>query len=201
MVKSSPILTHFREHDPVLFSVFTSAPELVTASPPRAYFESLCRTIIGQQLSTTVADVIYGRFAALFGKKAITPKAVLATSDESLRRIGMSGAKVRFVKDLAAKVANKEIILSALTTMGEEEVIATLTRIKGVGPWTAEMFLMFTLGREDVFSFGDLGLKRAIQELYKLKHEPSVAYMQKLSRKWSPYRTYAALALWDFKDR
>lgn len=201
MVKSSPILTHFREHDPVLFSLFTSPPTPLSAEPPQAYFESLCRTIIGQQLSTTVADVIYGRFAALFGKKAVTPKAVLATPDETLRSIGMSGAKVRFVKDLAAKVANKDITLTALTTMEENDVIATLTTIKGVGPWTAEMFLMFTLGREDVFSFGDLGLKRAIQELYKLKREPTEGYMRKLSRKWSPYRTYAALALWDFKDR
>ncbi|MBI5019252.1 DNA-3-methyladenine glycosylase 2 family protein [Candidatus Gottesmanbacteria bacterium] len=201
MVKSSPILAHFREHDPVLFSLFTSPPKRLTAEPPKAYFESLCRTIIGQQLSTTVADVIYGRFEALFDKKEITPKTVLNTPDESLRKIGMSGAKARFVKDLATKVANKDITLTALTTMGEQEVIATLTTIKGVGPWTAEMFLMFTLGREDVFSFGDLGLKRAIQELYKLKREPSKHYMQKLSRKWSPYRTYAALALWDFKDR
>lgn len=201
MVKSSSILSHFREHDPVLFSLFTSVPTRIIASPPHTYFESLCRTIIGQQLSTTVADVIYGRFAKLFGKKAVTPKAVLTTPDEALRSIGMSGAKVRFVKDLAAKVANQGITLTTLTTMSEQEVIATLTTIKGVGPWTAEMFLMFTLGREDIFSFGDLGLKRAIQELYKLKREPSVTYMQKLSRKWSPYRTYAALALWDFKDR
>ena len=201
MVKSSPILTHFRDHDPILFSLFTSPPETLVAHHPRTYFESLCRTIIGQQLSTTVADVIFARFTTLFGKKAITPKAVLRLADEKLRSIGMSGAKVRFVKDLATRVENKDILLASLTTMGEREVIATLTTIKGVGPWTAEMFLMFTLGREDVFSFGDLGLKRAIQTLYKLRREPTVAYMQRLSKRWSPYRTYAALALWEFKDR
>jgi len=201
MVKSSPILAHFRDHDPVLFSLFTSPPAVLVPKHPRTYFESLCRTIIGQQLSTTVADVIYTRFVALFHKKAITPKAVLNLSDEKLRGIGMSGAKVRFVKDLATKVLSKDIDLAALTTMGEPEVIATLTTIKGVGPWTAEMFLMFTLGREDVFSFGDLGLKRAIQTLYKLRSEPTTPYMQRISKRWSPFRTYAALALWEFKDR
>lgn len=201
MGKSSAILTHFRNADPVLFSVFASAPEVLVPEDPRTYFVSLCRTIIGQQLSTTVAEVIAGRFAALFGRKEITPKAVLGLSEETLRGIGMSGAKVRFVKDLAAKVANKDIVLEHLAAMNEQEVVTTLTTIKGVGPWTAEMFLMFTLGREDVFSYGDLGLKRAIQTLYKLRHEPSAAFMQKLSRRWSPYRTYAALALWEFKDR
>lgn len=201
MAKRSPILTHFRDHDPVLFSLFRSPPEILVPKHPRTYFVNLCRTIIGQQLSTTVADVIYARFAALFNKKAITPTAVLRIPDEALRRIGMSGAKVRFVKDLAMKVVNKDIRLATLMTMEEKDVIATLTTIKGVGPWTAEMFLMFTLGREDVFSYGDLGLKRAIQALYKLRGEPSVRYMQRLSKRWSPFRTYAALALWEFKDR
>lgn len=199
MVKNR-IRSHFQTQDPILFSVLDPI-EPVVPRHPSTYFVSLCRAIIGQQLSTTVADVIFSRFETLFKGKPIEPDVILAVSDEALRKIGMSGAKVKFIKDAAAKVQSGEVVFSALSTMNEAEVIETLTKIKGVGPWTAEMFCMFTLGREDVFSFGDLGLKRAIQELYSLKTEPSVRTMTRLSNRWKPYRTYAALALWKFKDR
>lgn len=202
MVKDSRIRAHFKKNDPILFSVIADAPlPVVIPRLPSEYFISLCRTIIGQQLSTNVADVIFSRFEGLFHIQTITPRDILSVSDETLRTIGMSGAKVRFVKDMAQKVHEGIVDLSALTNMPEKEVGDVLTTIKGVGPWTAEMFCMFTLGREDVFSFGDLGLKRAIQELYKLQKEPSHRTMERLSRVWKPYRTYAALALWKFKDR
>ncbi len=200
MVKSNSIRSHFRDNDPLLFSVLDPI-EIIVPQHHSTYFVSLCRSIIGQQLSTTVADVIFSRFEALLTGKTIEPGVILTIPDEAFRKIGMSGAKVKFIKDAAEKVKSGEVSLPMLASMDTTEVIEVLTKIKGVGPWTAEMFCMFTLGREDVFSFGDLGLKRAIQELYSLKTEPSVRTMTRLSNKWKPYRTYAALALWNFKDR
>jgi len=202
MVKHSIIHSHFKKYDPILFSLVENSPiEQLTPRLPKEYFVSLCREIIGQQLSGRVADVIFSRFEDLFRTKVITPKEILRVSHETLRGIGMSRAKVRYVKDLAEKVDSHSLDLGALTDMSEGEVIAVLTEINGVGPWTAEMFLMFTLGREDVFSYGDLGLKKAIKELYGLKKDPTKKEMERLSGKWKPYRTYAALALWKFKDR
>ncbi len=112
----------------------------------------------------------------------------------------MSWSKVRFVRDLADKVSAKFIQLPQLAQLSNEEVITELTKVKGIGPWTAEMFLMFTLGREDVFSFGDLGLAKAIQKLYNLKQKPTRKQLEKITKKWSPYRTHAALVLWKSLD-
>jgi len=201
MGKDYHIRAHFQKHDPVLFSIIASEPiDLIVPQSPSTYFVSLCRTIIGQQLSTTVAEVIFLRFEALFHSKVVTPNAVLDISDEELRRIGLSGAKVRFVKDAAEKVIGGEVDVSSLTYLSDGDVMKKLITIKGVGSWTAEMFCMFALGREDVFSFGDLGLKRAIQKLYALKKEPSEYTMKRLTKAWKPYRTYAAFALWSYLD-
>lgn len=199
MVTRSRIRSHFQTQDPILFSVLEPI-ERVVPRDPSTYFVSLCRVIIGQQLSTRVADVIFSRFESLCKEKLIVPDAILAVPDDALRVIGLSGAKVKFVKDAASKVKNGDVVFSALTSMNDVEIIETLTKIKGVGPWTAEMFCMFALGREDVFSFGDLGLKRAIQKLYSLKKEPSIRTMTRLSNRWMPYRTYAARALWAYLD-
>lgn len=197
----SKIIRHFQTADPVLASVFeTVRIDIPVPKRPEAYFEELCSSIIGQQLSIAVADVIYARFARLFPKNGITPMRVLACPDDVLRACGMSRSKVVFLKAIAQAVDEKTLNFQAFSTHSDEEVIEILTRVKGIGPWTAEMFLMFTLGRADVFSFGDLGLKRAIQSLYALRKEPSRATMERLSRKWKPYRTYAALALWKYKD-
>lgn len=201
MVKKAQVLDHFKKHDPILFSVIDTVPfEPVSVSVPSSYFVNLCRTIIGQQLSTKVADVIFSRFEKLYTGSTLTPGVLLHIPSDTLRSIGMSGAKVRFVQDMAQKVLQGEVNLSRLSDMSDSEVKESLTKIKGVGPWTVEMFCMFTLGREDVFSFGDLGLKRAIQKLYALKKEPSEKTMVRLSDVWRPYRTYAAFALWAYLD-
>lgn len=196
MVKNA-ILAHFRSVDPILYSLV----EKVTLPPiskrqPDQYFHHLCHEIIGQQLSGKVVDVLCDRFDKLFGKRKVTPENVLKFSEEKLRAIGMSWSKARFIRDLADKVSSKLVKLDQLAQFSDEDVIAELTKVKGIGPWTAEMFLMFTLGREDVFSFGDLGLKKAIMKLYKMKREPSRKKLESLSKKWSPYRTHAALVLW-----
>lgn len=195
------VLSHFRKKDPRI-AVLLESIVLETISPQSAdvFFVSLCESIVDQQLSGKVADVIYARFEKLFASKKITSHAVLLVSDGDLRETGMSWSKVRFIKDLAEKVKRKEVDLSSLVDRTNEEVISELTKIKGIGPWTAEMFLIFTLGREDVFSYGDLGLKRGIQKLYGLRREPSLKQMEKLTKRWSPYRTVAARVLWRYKD-
>ncbi len=196
------IRSHFKRVDPILFAILDAADfEDTLTSRPREYFVSLCRQIIGQQLSGSVADVIYERFISLFPDQAVSVSVLEKISDAQLRGVGLSGAKVRYIRDLARNVKEKAIDLTSLSKLSDDDVVSALTKISGIGPWTAEMFLMFTLNRPDVFSFGDFGLKRAIRLVYKLPKDPTIAQMKKISDRWKPYRTYAALALWKFKDR
>lgn len=191
------ILLHFRAVDPVFFALVEKVSlETISKRSAQKYFHSLCHEIIGQQLSGRVADVIGDRFEKLFPKRRVTPKGTLKFSEKRLRGIGMSWSKARFIRDLAQNIVSKSVQLDQLDQLSDDAVIAQLTKVKGIGPWTAEMFLMFTLGRPDVFSFGDLGLRRAIQKLYNLKKEPTLKQLQKITQKWSPYRTHAARILW-----
>lgn len=191
------LLNHFQKVDPILFSVAQTIilEEHVIRSSDR-YFVSLCSEIIGQQLSGKVADVLFDRFEKLFPKRRVSPKRVLALSEETLRGTGMSWSKARFIRDLAQKVLAKLVKLDQLAQLPDADVIGELTKVKGIGPWTAEMFLMFTLGREDVFSYGDLGLRNAIKKHYGFKKDPTVKQMEKIANKWKPYRTWAARILW-----
>jgi DNA-3-methyladenine glycosylase II len=202
MVMSNKFLVHFQTVDPLLYSLFNkySLPEIKQENPKK-YFSQLCGEIIGQQLSGKVADVICARFEMLFPGKRVTPVGVLNLSEEKLRLTGMSWSKVSFIRDLAQQILTKSIQLDQLARLSDMEVIATLTKVKGIGPWTAEMFLMFTLGREDVFSYGDLGLRNAIKRIYGFKKDPSVRQMQKIVNAWKPYRTYAARILWKSLER
>lgn len=163
------------------------------------YFVALTRSIVGQQLSGKAADTIYSRFTGLFPKKRPDAKRLLKLKDQQLRDVGMSWGKVSYVKDLASKHLDKEIDLTSLPKLSNEEVLFELTKVKGIGPWTGEMFLMFTLKREDVFSFGDLGLKKGIEKLYKLKN-PTAKQITKIITPWSPYKTYGSIALWRSLD-
>lgn len=191
------IRKHFQNVDPILFETIKQIGELehILARNADVYFIALTEEIISQQLSGKVADVIFKRFIHLFPNQLITPEYLLTTPHESLRSVGMSNAKARFVKDLSQKVVSKELILEKLAALENEEVISELIKVHGIGRWTAEMFLMFSLGREDIFSHGDLGLKNAIKKLYNLPN-PSKSDIEKLSLKWSPYRTYACRILW-----
>lgn len=191
------ILSYFQTADPILHSVAQKIKiEDHPAHSSVDYFSHLCEDIIGQQLSGKVSDVIFARFEKLFPKKNITPRTVLKLSEEKLRTTGMSWSKTRFIRDLAQKVLDTSVRLDHLSTLPDEEVIKELTKVKGIGPWTAEMFLMFTLGREDIFSYGDLGLKNAIKKLYGFKKDPTIKQMEKIVNKWKPYRTWAARILW-----
>jgi DNA-3-methyladenine glycosylase II len=163
----------------------------------------LCASIMSQQLSTKVATVIHKRFLALYGDKEPTPQQILDTASETLRSIGLSNAKVSYVKNVAQFEIEFGMDHKKLHRMDNEEVITYLTQIKGVGRWTVEMLLMFALGREDVFAIDDLGIQNAMIKLYKLDREDKRKFKEdllRISKKWSPYRTYACKYLWEWKD-
>jgi DNA-3-methyladenine glycosylase II len=163
----------------------------------------LMASIMSQQLSTKVAQVIYRRFLELYNGKEPKPQQVLDTASEKLRGIGLSNAKVSYVKNVAEFCIEHKITDKKLLAMSNEEIIELLVQIKGVGRWTVEMLLMFTLGREDVFAPDDLGIQQAMIKAYKLDNTNKKELrekMIKLSEKWSPYKTYACLHLWSWKD-
>ncbi|QQS22814.1 DNA-3-methyladenine glycosylase 2 family protein [bacterium] len=163
----------------------------------RTHLESLVEVIVSQQLSVKAADTIYARFLALFpNKKFPKPEVILRTNDSKMRAAGLSYQKISYIKDVCSKVIAKEVRLNSLNRMTDEEVIAELVKIKGIGRWTAEMFLMFSLMRPDVFSNGDLGLRNAIIKLYKLKKPPTEKQLERITKKWSPHRTTASRYLW-----
>lgn len=163
----------------------------------------LIGSIMSQQLSTKVADVIYSRFLDLYSRREPTAQQILDTPPLTLRGIGLSNAKVTYVHNVAAFVLAEKLTDGKLKKMNDEEVIAYLTQIKGVGRWTVEMLLMFYLGREDIFAMDDWGLQQAIVKLYKLDTADKKAFRDQLRRitgKWSPYRSHACRYLWSWKD-
>lgn len=163
----------------------------------------LCASIMSQQLSVKVADVIYNRFIQLYDGKEPTADQIMATPSITLRNIGLSNAKVSYVKNVAAFELDQGLDSKKLRKMENEEVINYVTQIKGVGRWTAEMLLMFALGREDVFAVDDLGIQQAMIQLYKLDTSDKKEFKKSLlkhSAKWAPYRTYACIHLWQWKD-
>ena len=163
----------------------------------------LCASIMSQQLSTKVAQVIYQRFLALYGKNEPTPQQILDTPFEVLRGIGLSNAKAQYVQNVCRFFTEQQLTDARLYRMTDEEVIATLTQIKGVGKWTAEMILMFGLQHEDVFPADDLGIQQSMMKLYQLNPSSKkelLVQMNKVAEKWRPYRTYACMYLWQWKD-
>jgi DNA-3-methyladenine glycosylase II len=163
----------------------------------------LCASIMSQQLSTKVAEVIFKRFLELYDGNEPTPQQILDTPFDKLRAIGLSNAKVNYVQNVARYLLEHGTDDKQFNKMSNEEVIAFLTPIKGVGRWTVEMLLMFTLGREDVFAVDDLGIQQAMARVYKLDMTDKKAFkekMLKISARWAPYRTYACFYLWCYKD-
>ncbi len=195
----SVVHQHFEKNDLTLFN-WIAQIEAFEMIETHNYFEALCSSIVSQQLSTKVADVIWDRVIHLFPDKKVTPEHILQLTEVDLRAVGLSFAKIKYVKDLASKVLSGELDLEKLPDLDNEEIIAELTKVKGIGRWTAEMFLMFTLARPNVFSHGDLGLKKAIQKIYELPDMPSEEQMLALEEKWDPYKTYASRILWKSLD-
>jgi DNA-3-methyladenine glycosylase II len=163
----------------------------------------LCASIMSQQLSTKVARVIYNRFIELYNGNEPTPEQIVATPFQNLRTIGLSNAKTQYVLNVARFAIDHQLTDTKLKKMGDEEIIELLTQIKGVGRWTVEMLLMFTLGRKDLFSADDYGVQTAMKKLYKLDDTNKKEFktrILKISKKWAPYRTYACIYLWQWKD-
>ena len=163
----------------------------------------LCNSIMSQQLSTKVADVFQQRFLALYKNKIPTTKQVVETPFETLRSIGLSNAKAHYVHNVCHFFLEKNLKDAQLHKMSNEDLIVLLTQIKGVGKWTVEMVLMFTIGREDIFAIDDLGIQQAMCKLYKIDDFNKKEMKEKMllkSAKWSPYRTYASRYLWGWKD-
>ncbi|GAB3027507.1 DNA-3-methyladenine glycosylase [Niabella terrae] len=163
----------------------------------------LCASIISQQLSTKVAAVIYDRFLTVLKKKNPKPADILALDHEVLRSIGLSNSKAVYIKNVCHFFLENKLTDARLNRMSNEELLTLLTRIKGVGQWTVEMILMFTLARQDVFSAGDLGLQKAMIRLYDIEYTNTKELTQKIieiSNDWKPYRTYACRYLWEYLD-
>lgn len=195
------ILDHFKKNDPLLFGYALKVRNDIKSFPtkkekPENYFLRLCRSIISQQLSGASAEAIFSRFIKKY-PAGLTHQSILNTPDEQLRALGLSTGKTKYLKNLAQALVDDQYFLSKLDQLSNELVIEELTKIKGIGPWTAEMFLMFTLGREDVFSHGDLGLRNGLKKIYGFKKDPSLKTVERIIKKWSPYKTYASMILWE----
>lgn len=198
------ILDHFENIDKRLFTAIDFEIKKVSLDgrekTPNEYFVSLCKSVVGQQLSGKAARNIYLRFETLFPKNIVSPKKLRKFTEHELRAVGMSYGKARALRDLADKVLKNKVSFSRIHKRDDDEITDMLLQIHGIGPWTVEMFLMFSLGREDIFSNKDLGLQKGIQKIYRLKKRPDENKMERLSKKWSPYRTYASLILWHVVD-
>lgn len=164
--------------------------------PPDAY-GALLRAIVGQQLSTKAARTIYGRILDLFGGSTPSPEQLLETDETALRGAGLSGRKVEYVRDLASHVLAGELELDRLEDLSDEEAIEEIVAVRGLGVWTAEMFLLFHLERPDVLSGGDLGIRKAVQVEYSLDEMPAPARVLEIGEPWRPHRSLASLYLWE----
>ena len=188
-------ILYLKEQDPILGKVIrkVEVPEWNFSSN---YFLALIESIVSQQLSIKAADTIFGRLKALAPSSELTAQDVLKLDSESMRNAGLSWSKVSYVKNVAEYTMKNNSVYEKFISMSDDEIVAELTKIKGVGTWTAEMFLIFTMGRPDVFSFGDLGLRKAIERLYGFKNEQMREQTIQISNKWKPYRSIATRYLW-----
>ena len=167
---------------------------------PLEPYGALVRSIVGQQLSTKAARSIYERLTALFDGRTPTPAELLAADPEEVRSVGLSRPKVAYLRSLAEHVESGELELARLSELSDEDVSAQLTAVKGVGQWTADMFLIFHLGRPDVLPVGDLGIRRAVERAYDLPEIPDAARLTEIGEPWRPNRSLASLYLWRSLD-
>ena len=164
---------------------------------PNDAYGALLRAIVGQQLSTKAARTIYGRILELFDGSTPSPEQLLEAGESDLRAAGLSGRKVEYVRDLASHVIEGELELDRLDQLGDAEVIEEIVAVRGLGVWTAEMFLMFHLERPDVLSGGDLGIRKAVQIEYDLEEMPTPTKVLEIGEPWRPQRSLASLYLWE----
>ncbi len=193
-------ITHLKAADPVLARIIDAVgPYRMTYKEPD--FTALVRSIVYQQLHGKAAATIYGRLEKAVARAGkLSPRAILKLEVEELRSFGLSQGKAKYVLDLAAKTASKEVDFKKLTALPDAEVIAHLTQVKGVGVWTVHMFLMFALQRPDVLPTGDLGIRSAMKRAYGLEELPKPGEMEEIARGWVPYRSVACWYLWRSLD-
>ena len=194
-------VAHLKKVDPVMGQVITTLGSY-KGWPPSVgtHFDAVCRSIVFQQLSGKAAGTIHGRFQGLFGGKTPLPAELAATSDEQLRSIGLSRQKSAYLKDLGSRVALGELPIETLHELSDEDIISALTQVKGIGRWTAQMFLMFRLGRPNVLPELDLGVQKGIQRAYRLRKLPTPERVKKIGAKWAPYRTVGSWYMWRLLD-
>jgi DNA-3-methyladenine glycosylase II len=204
-VKASPkAVGALRAADPVMARLIDEHGALVREDlkrdRPGDAYGALLRSIVGQQLSTKAARTIYGRMLELFDGHAPTPQQLLAVDPDRIRAAGLSRPKIQYLRDLAQHVEDGELELDRLDELTDDEVIEQLTAVKGIGDWSAHMFLMFHLRRPDVLPVGDQGIRNAVKTQYRLRKMPDAKRMEKIARPWRPYRTLACLYLWSSLD-
>jgi len=191
-------VNHLKESDPVLRAIIERVgPCRMEFGPPE--FSSLAESIVYQQLNGAAAATIFGRFAALAGEP-ITPEGILKLTDEQLRSVGLSKQKSAYLKDLSTKTSAGLLDFALLPELSDDEVIKHLTQVKGIGVWTAHMFLMFTLRRPDVLPTGDYGIQAAMKKHYRKRKMPKPDVMEKIAKPWTPYRSVACWYLWRSLD-
>jgi len=193
------ILNHFQECDPKMANVVQKVGPL-RLQRNRNYFVVLCRSIVAQQISTAAADTIYSRFQKLFGGQAPTPECVARLRDASLRTAGLSRQKAAYLKDLSRRFLDGTICPRQLNYLGNEEIVDRLTGVHGIGRWTAEMFMIFSLNRLDVLPVDDLGLRVAVQNIYGMKTRPDAKRLRAIGKKWNPMETVATWYCWRSLD-
>lgn len=189
---------HLMKVDPKLNQIIKRVGpcELHTAAP-RDPFEALCMSIASQQLSVKAAATIFGRFCDLFANRKPTPEGVMTLTDDQVRAAGFSRPKVSFIKDLAERVLDGRLDLQGLKKHPDDEVMRQLVAVKGIGRWTAEIFLMFRLGRPDILPADDLGLMNAVHRAYALRTRPDAKKLRAMGEMWRPHRSVAAWYLWQ----
>jgi DNA-3-methyladenine glycosylase II len=194
-------VAHLKKVDPVLGRVIDQVGRYNGWPDSQgSHFDAIARSIVFQQLSGKAAGTIHGRFQGLYGGRTPLPAELVETTDEMLRGIGLSRQKSAYLKDLAARVVAGELPVDTLHELTDDEIITALTQVKGIGRWTAQMFLMFRLGRPDVLPDLDLGIQKGIQRAYKLRKLPPPERVLKIGAKWAPYRTIASWYLWRLLD-
>ena len=191
-------LVHLKSADPVMAAIIARVgPYRMQYDDP--CFHSLAEAIVYQQLHGKAAATIFGRLTGLAGDP-LTPQGILALSEAQMRGVGLSRQKLSYLRDLAAKAQSKEVDFAHLPGLADEEVIRQLTQVKGVGVWTAHMFLMFSLRRTNVLPTGDLGIQMAIRKHYRKRKIPKAKQMEKIAKCWEPYRSVACWYLWRSLD-
>ncbi|MBD3332304.1 DNA-3-methyladenine glycosylase 2 family protein [candidate division GN15 bacterium] len=200
-VDTAKAIRHLRKADPVMKRLIASVGPCTVAPSKTTSFHALCRAICFQQLSGKAATTIFGRVQTLAGQRTLTPTRILELPPAELRAAGLSTSKVAFVRDLATKVADRSLHFPSLVRKPDEQIVERLITVKGIGVWSAQMYLMFVLARPDVFPIDDLGIRNAIARFYNVARADIPARAPAVAEKWRPYRTVASWYLWAGLDQ